>query len=67
MRDVVLRCTAKVLKLLGRPRDLVTAEPTDQDWNTDLLWLDKHDRGSSFPVDFAESPSSKSHLRRQAG
>lgn len=38
---VVLRCTAKALKLLGaRTRDLVSVEPTDQDWYANLLWLD---------------------------
>ena len=38
---MVLRCTAKILTLLGaRPRDLVTIEPGDQDWYANLLWLD---------------------------
>jgi hypothetical protein len=38
---MVLRCTAKTLKLLGvRPGDLVTVEHTDQDWYANLLWLD---------------------------
>jgi hypothetical protein len=42
MSSVVLRCTAKVLNLLGsRPGDLVTAEPTDDDWYANLLWLDR--------------------------
>ena len=41
MGGVVLRCTAKMLSLLGaRPRDLVTIEPSDQDWYANLLWLD---------------------------
>ena len=41
MNGVVLRCTAKTLKLLGAsPRDLVTVEPIDQDWYANLLWLD---------------------------
>jgi hypothetical protein len=41
MGGVVLRCTAKTLKLLGaRPGDLVTVEHTDQDWYANLLWLD---------------------------
>jgi hypothetical protein len=41
MGGVVLRCTAKTLKLLGaRPRDLVTVEHTDDDWYANLLWLD---------------------------
>jgi hypothetical protein len=41
MGGVVLRCTAKMLSFLGaRPRDLVTIEPSDQDWYANLLWLD---------------------------
>jgi len=41
MRRVVLRCTAKMLTLLGaRARDLATIEPSDQDWYANLLWLD---------------------------
>lgn len=41
MGGVVLRCTAKLLTLLGaRPRDLVTIEPSDADWYANLLWLD---------------------------
>jgi len=41
MGGVVLRCTAKMLALLGaRPRDLVTIEPSDEDWYANLLWLD---------------------------
>ncbi len=41
MGGMVLRCTAKMLTLLGaRPPDLVTIEPNDQDWYADLLWLD---------------------------
>ena len=41
MGGVVLRCTAKMLALLGaRPRDLVTIEPSDGDWYANLLWLD---------------------------
>lgn len=41
MGGVVLRCTAKMLTLLGaRPRDLVTIEPSDEDWYANLLWLD---------------------------
>ena len=38
---MVLRCTARTLKLLGRgPRDLVTVEPSDQDWYAHLIWVD---------------------------
>lgn len=40
-RVVALRCTAKMLALLGRrPKHLVAVEPTDQDWYANLLWLD---------------------------
>jgi hypothetical protein len=39
---VVLRCTAKVLKLLGAsPRDLATIDPADDDWYANLLWLER--------------------------
>src|SRR5712692_9722833 len=41
MGGVVLRCTAKMLALLGaRPRDLVTIGPSEEDWYANLLWLD---------------------------
>jgi hypothetical protein len=41
MGGMVLRCTAKMLTLAGaRPRDLVTIEPSDEDWYANLLWLD---------------------------
>ncbi len=41
MGGVVLRCTGKMLTLVGtRPRDLVTIEPSDADWYSNLLWLD---------------------------
>ena len=41
MGGVVLRCTAKTLKLLrAGPSDLVTVEHSDQDWYANLLWLD---------------------------
>src|SRR2546427_11362279 len=41
MGGVVLRCTAKMLTLLGaRPRDLATIEPSDEDWYANLMWLD---------------------------
>jgi hypothetical protein len=39
---VVLRCTARLLKLVGpRPGDLVRAEPAADDWYANLLWLDR--------------------------
>ncbi len=38
---MILRCTAKMLKLLGaRPGDLVPVKHNDQDWYANLLWLD---------------------------
>ena len=41
MGGLVLRCTAKTLKLLrAGPSDLVTVEHSDQDWYANLLWLD---------------------------
>jgi hypothetical protein len=41
MGGMVLRCTAKMLALLGaRPKDLVTIEAGDEDWYANLLWLD---------------------------
>jgi hypothetical protein len=41
MIGVVLRCTAKMLSLLGAgPRHLVSTEPSDEDWYANLLWLD---------------------------
>lgn len=39
---VILRCTAKLLGMLGtNPRDLALAEPTDDDWYADLLWVQR--------------------------
>ncbi len=39
---MVLRCTAKVLNLLGaRPKDMATVEHTDEDWYVNLLWLER--------------------------
>ena len=39
--DVVLRCTAKMLALLGaRQKDLVRVESSARDWYANLLWLD---------------------------
>lgn len=38
---ITLRCTAKLLKLLGtRPSDLLDAPPCAQDWYANLLWID---------------------------
>jgi len=42
MGGVVIRCTAKTLKLLGaRPGNLLKVEHTDQDWYANLFWLDR--------------------------
>ncbi len=42
MAAVILRCTAKVLNLLGaRTRDVVSVEPSNDDWYANLLWLDR--------------------------
>ncbi len=39
---MLLRCTTKLLELLGsRPGDLVTAEPDADDWYGDLFWIDR--------------------------
>jgi hypothetical protein len=39
---VILRCTAKLLVLLGtRPRTLAEPAPSDDDWYANLLWLDR--------------------------
>jgi hypothetical protein len=39
---VILRCTAKLLVLLGaRPGTLAERAPSDDDWYANLLWLDR--------------------------
>ncbi len=39
---MVVRCTAKVLKLLGvRPGSLVVIGPDDDDWYVNLLWFER--------------------------
>jgi hypothetical protein len=39
---VVVRCTSKLLDLLGkRSIRLVEAPPSDDDWYANLLWLDR--------------------------
>lgn len=39
---VVVRCTAKALKLLGlRPGQLPALEPGDDDWYLNLLWFER--------------------------
>jgi hypothetical protein len=54
---VVLRCTSKLLDLLGKPPvAAVNASPTDDDWYANLLWLDRRKcvllthAGTLFPV-----------------
>ena len=40
--DVVVRCTAKALKLLGlRPGELPELESSDDDWYLNLLWFER--------------------------
>lgn len=54
---MVLRCTSRLLDLLGR-RDvtLVDDPPTDEDWYANLLWIDRRKclllthAGTLFPV-----------------
>ena len=39
---MILRCTGKLLTLLGeRPSSLTERLPTDDDWYANLLWLDR--------------------------
>ena len=39
---MVVRCTSKLLDLLGKPSvRLVEAPPSDDDWYANLLWLDR--------------------------
>jgi len=54
---VIVRCTAKLLDLLdGRRVTLVEAEPNDDDWYANLVWLDRRKClllmhvGTLFPV-----------------
>lgn len=54
---MVVRCTAKALKLLGlRPTSLAEIEPADDDWYLNLLWFDRRKclllthAGTSFSV-----------------
>lgn len=58
---MLLRCTARLLDLLGR-RELVLVDepPGDDDWYANLLWLDRRrcvlltHAGTLFPVFFAD-------------
>jgi hypothetical protein len=36
---VILRCTGRLLKILGK-QELAEAEPSDDDWYANLVWLD---------------------------
>jgi hypothetical protein len=54
---VILRCTSKLVDLLGRRNvQLVEVEPSDDDWYANLLWLDRRKClllmhvGTLFPV-----------------
>ncbi len=58
---MLLRCTKKMLDLVGaRPRDLVVAAPTDDDWYANLLRVDRRRHlllahaGTLFPVFVAD-------------
>lgn len=58
---MLLRCTARLLDLLGK-RELVLADdpPSDDDWYANLLWLDRRKclllthAGTLFPVFIAD-------------
>jgi hypothetical protein len=54
---MILRCTGKLLSLLGtRPSGLVESVPNDEDWYANLLWLERRKcllmvhGGTLFPV-----------------
>jgi hypothetical protein len=58
---MILRCTAKVLSLIGaKPAMLEEAPPSDDDWYLNLLWIDRRKclllthAGTLFPVLVAE-------------
>jgi hypothetical protein len=58
---MILRCTAKMLTLLGAgPAALVTAPPSADDWYLNLLWIDRRKclllthAGTLFPVFVAD-------------
>lgn len=58
---MILRCTAKMLSLLGvRAAALVDAAPSDDDWYANLLWIDRRKclllthAGTLFPVFVAD-------------
>lgn len=54
---MVLRCTAKLLKLLGKSKaKLAEAAPSDDDWYANLIWIDRRKclilahAGTLFPI-----------------
>lgn len=58
---MILRCTAKMLALLGvRPAALVAATPSHDDWYLNLLWIERRKclllthAGTLFPVFVAD-------------
>ncbi|MGH2947211.1 MAG: DUF6933 domain-containing protein [Solirubrobacteraceae bacterium] len=58
---MILRCTGKLLNLLGkRAVALVDAPPSDDDWYANLLWLDRRKcllivhAGTLFPIFVAD-------------
>ena len=58
---MILRCTAKIVTLLGvRAADLVDVPPSDDDWYLNLLWIDRRKclllthAGTLFPVFVAD-------------
>lgn len=38
---MVVRCTKKMLDLLGRPATLADLDPADDDWYLHLIWIDR--------------------------
>jgi len=61
LRRVILRCTTRVLDLLRVDEStLVDADPSDEDWYTNLLWIDRRKclllthAGTLFPVFIAD-------------
>ena len=58
---MVLRCTKRVLDLIGvGPKGLVAADPTDDDWYANVFWIDRRKHlllahaGTLFPVFVAD-------------
>jgi hypothetical protein len=55
-RVVLVRCTARLLGVLGRGVDLLDEPPSDDDWYANLLWIDRRKcllvthAGTLFPV-----------------